>query len=259
MKTSWLQTGAAAVFVVGSLAVVATAQNPPTPAQATPPLLPPPSGQTAPAQITPQVPLPAQTAPLPSAPVPPALPQPGPQVFTWPGGSMVVNGSEVIMRTTGPRGVSSNVISGSGNGIGNRIVVGNGGAGGTTYIHGSRNGIGNRIVVDSGDLLIDIDAILKDVPAIPLKPVLPVIPPAAEPAAFPAPAAAPVPRVAPAAAPSPSYKGKDNPFWSKKQFSDAHDCNLYWDPVTKLWFRYGAEDDTYRPVASPPAPPQDDK
>ena len=32
-------------------------------------------------------------------------------------------------------------------------------------------------------------------------------------------------------------------FWSKKAFSDALDCNLYWDPATKLWFRYGSDDD----------------
>jgi len=253
MKTSWFQTGAtaAAVVVVGGLAVVATAQDPSTAARVTPPPLPPPSGQSAPAQLTPQAPPPAQT--LPSVPVPPAPTQPKPQAFTWPGGSVIVNGPEVILRTTGPRGLSSNVITGSGNGIGNRIVVGNGGAGGTTYLHGSRNGIGNRIVIDSGDLLIDIDALLKELPVVPRKPALPVIPPAAEPAA------APAPGVAPAAAPAPSYKGKDNPFWSKKQFSDAHDCNLYWDPVTRLWFRYGAEDDTYRPVANPPAPPRDDQ
>ena len=59
---------------------------------------------------------------------------------------------------------------------------------------------------------------------------------------------------APATAP-PSYKGKASPFWTKKMFSDAYDCNLYWCPTTKLWFRYAADDDTYRPVPAQPAAP----
>jgi hypothetical protein len=60
---------------------------------------------------------------------------------------------------------------------------------------------------------------------------------------------------APAAAPAPSYQGKAHPFWSQKVFSDTYDCNLYWCPKTKLWFRYVADDDAYRPVPDQPAAP----
>jgi hypothetical protein len=157
---------------------------------------------------------------------------------------MIMNGSEVIVRSTSPGGSSTNLITGSGNGFGNRIVV-DGGVGGTTIIKNARNGIGNHLILNPNDLVIDVDAIIAGV-----KPVIPVIPPAVAPPADPAVAPAPVP-VAP-----PSYKGKASPFWTKKAFSDDYDCNLYWCPTTKLWFRYTAEDDTYRPVATqPPAPP----
>jgi hypothetical protein len=191
-------------------------------------------------------------------------------VFKWPGGYMVMNGPEVIMRTTGPAGSSTNLITGSGNGVGNRIVV-SGGAGGTTIVQNSRNGIGNQLITDPNDVLIDVDALLAGLkPGIvnPVVPAVPVIPPAAPVAPAIPPAVAPVP-VAPAPAPldpkpvaqdtMPSYKGKASPFWTKKAFSDAYDCNIYWCPTTKMWFRYGAEDDTYRPVPVQPVAPTDAK
>jgi hypothetical protein len=65
----------------------------------------------------------------------------------------------------------------------------------------------------------------------------------------------PEPLPLPAVEPAPVYKGKANAFWSQKVFSEALDCNLYWCPTAKQWFRYHAEDDAYRPPASqPPAP-----
>lgn len=217
--------------------------------------------------------------PAPVQPVPVQAVPGAPQVFKWPGGYMIMNGSEVIVRSTSPNGSSTNLITGSGNGIGNKIVV-SGGAGGTTIVQGARNGIGNKLIVDPNDLLIDLDALLGDLK--PARPVLPVIPPAAAPVIPPAPAPVippaampeiPPPAAVPAPAPvapapvapaepnavAPSYKGKASPFWTKKAFSDAYDCNLYWDPTNKLWFRYGAEDDTYRPVPAQPAPPTDEK
>lgn len=178
------------------------------------------------------------SAQLPAAPAT----TPSPQVIRWPGGYMVMNGPEVIVRSTTPAG-STNLITGSGNGIGNRIVV-SGGTGGVTIVQGVRNGIGNQLILDPNDWLIDLDALLPGLkPACP-KPVPPVDP---------APA---VPLTDPAAVP-PSYKGKDNPFWTKKVFNDSYDCNLYWCPKTKRWFRYTAEDDTYRPVPNQPAAPDE--
>jgi hypothetical protein len=183
---------------------------------------------------------------------------------------MVMNGPEVIMRTTGPAGSSTNVVTGSGNGFGNRIVV-SGGAGGTTIVQNSRNGIGNRLITNPNDVLIDVDALLAGLmpggvtPVAPAVPAVPVVPPAAPAAPAVPPVVAPTP-VAPAPADPkpvadtmPSYKGKASPFWTKKMFSDTYDCNIYWCPTTKMWFRYGAEDDTYRPVPVQPAAPTDAK
>jgi len=225
-----LRTGLAALVAVGGIASVANAQ-------------------------------------LPSAAVAPQTPQ----VVKWPGGYMVMNGSEVIVRNCGPAGSSTNVVTGSGNGFGNKVVV-SGGAGGVTIVKNARNGIGNQLLTDPDDLLLDLDALLGN-----LKPVLPVVPqgqpnpappipviPQGEPnaqAAPPAVAPAPVPVLPPPAdqAAPPSYKGKASPFWTQKTFSDAYDCNLYWSPASKLWFRYGSDDDTYRPVPTQPAPPADVK
>jgi hypothetical protein len=179
----------------------------------------------------------AAEAQVPGAPAVPA----NPQVVKWPGGYVVLNGPEVIIRSSNSGG-STNLVTGSGNGFGNRIVVG-GGGGGVTVIRNARNGFGNQLIVGADDLLLDLDALAAGPkPACPKPaPVVPAVPPAADPAN------------------PPSYKGKDSPFWTKKQFSDAHDCNLYWCPTTKLWFRYAAEDDTYRPVPTQPPAPADEK
>lgn len=169
--------------------------------------------------------------------------KPEPQVIKWPGGYMVLNGKDVILRQAAP-GKSTNVIAGAGNGVGNRIVV-DGGPGGVTVVSGSRLGFGNTLVVNPDDLFFDLDACLKPKPT--------SAPP--EPVVEPKSAESVLPEPLPAAESAPSYKGKANAFWAKKAFNEALDCNLYWDATTRLWFRYHAEDDAYRPVpAQPPAP-----
>ena len=54
-------------------------------------------------------------------PPPPAAPQ-APKVVKWPGGYMILNGPEVIVRNTSPDGGSTNLVTGSGNGFGNRVA-----------------------------------------------------------------------------------------------------------------------------------------
>ena len=137
-------------------------------------------------------------------------------------------GTEVILRSSTPGGGSTTVVTNSGNGFGNRIVVG--GSPGLTVVKNARNGIGNRLILDPDELLIDLDELC--------------FPKAAKPV-----------EVKPA---PPVYAGKANPFWAKKAFSDAHDCNLYWSAADKLWFRYSPDDDQYRPVAAQPPAPKDE-
>ena len=127
-----------------------------------------------------------------------------------------------IVRTPGG---GTTVITNSGNGVGNRIVVS--GTGGTTIVKNVRNGIGNRLILDPDEVLIDIDGLLPQ--------------PAAKPQAKPL-----------------VYSGKANAFWSKKQFNDELDCNLYWSDTDRLWFRYYADDDQYRPLKVQPATPKAD-
>ncbi len=159
------------------------------------------------------------------------LPAPPPKVIQWPGGFMKIDGNELILRNAVPGSGTTNIISGSGNGVGNRIVVGGGSGGGTTIISNSRNGIGNKIVLDANDWVFDLDEWLA-----PARPI-----PAAKP--LPLPVAPPV------------YLGKANEFWTQKAFSDELDCNVYWSAADKLWFRYHADCDKYKPLATqPPAP-----
>ena len=137
----------------------------------------------------------------------------------------------LVVRTPGG---NTTVITNSGNGVGNRIVVS--GTGGTTIVKNVRNGIGNQLILDPNELFIDLDDVL---PA----DVKPLLDPRLAPPVVIAPKLPPV------------YDGKANPFWSQKQFSDALDCNLYWSDADKLWYRYTADDDRYRPLrVQPPAP-----
>ena len=196
----------------------------------------------------------AQPPAVPAAPAAPATPQ----VIRYPGGVVVLNGKETIVRQAGTPGRSTNLVTGSGNGFGNAIVV-DGGGGGLTVVSGSRNGVGNRLLVDPTDLLLDLDVPGLVLPreqckapaAQPLPPAvtpLPVAPPPVE--VQPQPAGP-----APAAADPPVVRGRNTAFWTARSFSDAHDCNLYWHPGARTWYRYHPDDDTYRPVANAPAPP----
>lgn len=113
-----------------------------------------------------------------------------PYVVRWPGGAVVVDplaGRRPTVTLEGPAGVtrrpaadgrSTTVISGSGNGFGNRITVTNGGAGGTTVIRNARNGWGNRIVVDPEDDVLELPPV--GVPAWPWTTPAPAVRPAVE-------------------------------------------------------------------------------
>src|SRR5688500_6827787 len=75
------------------------------------------------------------------APAPPVAAPAEPQVIRWSGGCVVVNGPDVIVRQAAS-GRSTNVVSGAGNGVGNRVVVDGVPGGGLTIVRGSRLGIG---------------------------------------------------------------------------------------------------------------------
>lgn len=103
-------------------------------------------------------------------PVP--LPGPVPQVIQWNGGSVVIDGQSVVVKQNGVGGGPSvNVVTGSANGIGNRVVIDNGPGGGVTVVQDSRVGFGNSVVVGPNQLLVDV-------PGLPLGlqgPVVPVV------------------------------------------------------------------------------------
>lgn len=141
----------------------------------------------------------------------PAVPEFPPRVVRWPGGSVTLDGPEVIVRQSGSGSGSSTVVSNSGNGFGNRIVVSNGGAGGTTIVRNARNGAGNRLVLDPQETVIEVPAV---------KP--------------------------------PVRFAEDGVFWTKKEWSAAYDCNLYWSAADRSWYRYHREDESYRPVTGGP-------
>jgi hypothetical protein len=102
-----------------------------------------------------------------------------------------------------------NVITGSGNGIGNQINVG-GGWGGTTVIQNSRNGIGNRIQVENGGghVIVDLDNVWV----------------------------------------GGCYFGKDSRFWTHRVWSESRKCHCYWCPKTRAWYRYDGWSDCYFPL-----------
>jgi hypothetical protein len=206
------------------------------------------------------------------------LPIPGipgmPRVVTWPGGYMTMNGTDVVVRHGVPGWPSPNLVAGTVNGFGSRVVVGNGFAGGVALGSNGTTSFGRGVVVDLDSVTVALDDPFGDlgpvvvrpgsvvvpglptvrIPAVPAPPASPQAPPVTAPPAGTPPMVA-LPPADPNGTAAPSYKGKDSPFWSTKQFSDQYDCNLYWCPTTRLWFRYGAEDDTYRPVPVQPAAP----
>lgn len=133
------------------------------------------------------------------------------QIIRWPGGWMSLDGPEVIVHQTAPAG-SATTITDSANGVGNQIVVDNGGAPGVTVLRNVRNGVGNSVTVT------------PDGPVIELPPRDP----------------APRPPV--------EYKGRATKFWTTKVFSPTHGRPLYWCPKTRWWFAYDKGTDTFRPV-----------
>jgi len=225
-----MRTRLAALAAVGGLATAAHAQPQVEP--------PPPPANPAPVEAGCDKPVPVR-------------------IVRWAGGSVVLDGPEVIVRQAGTPGVlrvngtgrSTSVVTNSGNGFGNTIVVGNGG-GGLTVVKNARNGVGNRLILDPDDELLDLDLPAWAFPPAACKPAPadPVAVPKFDPPAAPALDPAMVP-VEPAV-----YRGKANPFWAKKAWSDAHDCNLYWSAADRAWFRYQSADDTYRAVPAAPVP-----
>lgn len=51
------------------------------------------------------------------------------------------------------------------------------------------------------------------------------------------------------------YRGRDNPFWTRRHWDAKLGEWLYWDNRTWLWFRYHAADDVFRPVLTMPLLP----
>lgn len=96
-------------------------------------------------------PVPAVAEPADVAPVAPPVAKPKPRPDPW------------------------NIITGSGNGWGNRIVIDNDGSGhGTTIISGARNGVGNRLVIINGQVMQDLPAVPRGrVAVVPARPVAP--------------------------------------------------------------------------------------
>jgi len=104
---------------------------------------------------------------------------------------------------------SGTVISGAGNGVGNRISVS--GASGTTVIRGSRWGVGNSIRVENGgsSVVVDDDGVTIDGEAVTRTP---------------------------------------QAFWSKRVWSEKCNAYLYWSPRAKGWYRYHTADRAYYPL-----------
>ena len=79
---------------------------------------------------------------------PPSAPAQQRQIIRWPGGWMYLDEPGVIYHdAAAPKTGSTTAISGSANGVGNKIVVDNGKSSGVTVIRNSRNGVGNSVTV----------------------------------------------------------------------------------------------------------------
>ena len=206
---------------------LALAQSSPLPEVAPPPTPVRSTESNPPGDAVPPLP----TLPAPEPPASPDQEPPHPAVpkvvhHKWADGEFWTNGSQWIVRQRRSDASSTNIISNSGNGWGNRIVVDSGTpTGSVTVIHNSRNGIGNRIVVDGVELRINS-------PTIPTW----VYGPA---------------RTTPdRTAKEPVYPNRGQPFWSEKVWSDTYRCYLYWCPRSERWFRYHPAADEFRPIPS---------
>jgi hypothetical protein len=78
------------------------------------------------------------------------------QIFLLPNGWMLWDATGVIVRVTGKdmEGSTTTIVN-SANGVGNRIVVNNGGASGVTILQNVRNGIGNSVTVTPTGTVIE--------------------------------------------------------------------------------------------------------
>lgn len=86
----------------------------------------------------------------------PAVPALNRQIIRWPGGWMYLDEPGVIYRDGSvQKTVSTTVITGSANGIGNKIVVDNGKSSGTTILQNVRNGAGNSVTVTPSGPVIE--------------------------------------------------------------------------------------------------------
>jgi len=90
-----------------------------------------------------------------AAPPPAAPAAPHRQIIRWPGGWMYLDEPGVIYRQAAPAG-GTTTITDSANGIGNSIVVNNGGNPGVTILRNVRNGIGNTVTVTPAGPVIDL-------------------------------------------------------------------------------------------------------
>ena len=179
--------------------------------------------------------------------LPPASPtRQQPRMLRWADGFLYSDGPATVFRQNGLPGRAANVIRGVGNGLGNSIIVDNGlGSNGVTVIENARNGFGNRIVIDGVEL--DTGSWID--------------PPLASPwgvgRVFDNVRRAPVRRAEPAPPVRTGdsvYRGRENPFWSKKVWSDTYDCNLYFCERSDRWYRYDRAGDEYRPIPSADSP-----
>jgi len=160
-------------------------------------------------------------------------------------------------------GKNLNIISNSGNGVGNSIVVDGDGTGSTTIINGYPNGVGNKIVVDGQKVLnqpglIDNNWTLpEDIKALMEQDWDQWVPEAAKKFLPPGVGNKWMPdcRAVPGKT-NVVYKGKDNRFYQFSVFSPELDCMMYWDARTLTFFRYMAAEDCYRPVDWAQAMPQ---
>ena len=137
-------------------------------------------------------------------------------------------------------GKNVNIISNSGNGVGNQIVIEGDGSGSTTIINGYPNGVGNKIIINGQNILNQPG--LMDNRWIPNH-VKQFMPPG-----FGNPLLAGQTNVV--------YPGKENPFYEFAVFSPEMNGMLYWDTQTQTFFRYSALADCYLPINWLTAPPQ---
>jgi hypothetical protein len=144
-------------------------------------------------------------------------------------------------------GKNLNVISNSGNGQGNSIIVNGDGSGGTTIINGYPNGVGNKIIID-GKEVIDQPGVIDPNWKMPAD-INQFIPANVRPWMDPGVARPWLPEANTVPAPGAVvYKGKANPFYQFTVFSPEMNCQLYWDARTLRFFRYVEAEDSYRPV-----------